>query len=116
MIIDKGVHMKRLFALLIVAAFCISIFAVPISAVCPNPNDLRFIRSDTPYGDEGGWVQPSTIPEDDSRFASFRDLASYYRIFLTGKIVVLTAIKIHSRNNDITDIKSNSRDRRASSE
>ena len=58
--------MKRLIALLIVVAFCISIFVAPVSAVCPNPNDLRFIRSDTPYGDDGGWGEPVDKSKDKS--------------------------------------------------
>ena len=47
--------MKRLIALLIALVFLISIFAPPVSAICPNPNDARFVRGGTPYGDEGAW-------------------------------------------------------------
>ena len=75
MIIHKGVHMKRPIALLMAVAFCISIFAVPISAVCPNPNDARFIRSDTPYGEEGGWGDPV----ENSKDKSF-ELFLFYRL------------------------------------
>ncbi len=50
--------MKRLIALLIVVVFCISIFATPASAICPDPEDARFVRGETPNGDDSGWADP----------------------------------------------------------
>lgn len=73
MIIHKGVHMKRLIALLMVAAFCISIFATPASATFPDPNDPRFVRGGTPNGDEGGWG----VPVDKSKDKSFGPFLFY---------------------------------------
>ena len=60
--------MKRLIALLLVAVFCIMIFSPPVSAICPNPNDSRFVRGGTPYGDEGGWNDITSPGEERAAY------------------------------------------------
>ena len=94
--------MKRVIALLIVVAFCISIFAVPISAVCPNPNDLRFIRSDTPNGDEGGWNDPHKKGTDNNKVFIY---SKYW--FLKVPFFYVIKSSLHIKNIDEDSLGTN---------
>ena len=83
MIIHKGVHMKRPIALLMAVAFCISIFAVPISAVCPDPNNTRFVRGGMPNGDEGAWNEADS-PGDNGVI----EVLSYFGLYSSKYFII----------------------------
>jgi hypothetical protein len=107
--------MKRLIALLAVAAFGISILANPVSSVCPDPKDARFIRGDTPYGDDGGWGEP--VENSNNMHESF----PFYRLNFTYPLVKFLFIRVIDNsesqdNNDTESLKELNNNRRSNSE
>ena len=104
MIIHKGVHMKRLIALLIVVAFCISIFAAPASAACPNPNDLRLVRGETPYGDEHPWN------DDDSEVEWITQIRFIKLLFSKHPMVWFIVKPVGQNNSEEINERPNSSD------
>ena len=110
--------MKRVIALLMAVTFCISIFATPISAVCPNPNDARFVRGGTPNGDDSPWIDvDSNAPSDDTMLSGvFNWIESFLRWQYGSSrveyfLVINKSFNSDSKKNDKSPLTDNSRGR-----
>jgi hypothetical protein len=66
MINDRGVDMKRVIALLAVAALIITILSPPVAAISPDPNKrlLWMDPSVSPNGDDSGWHEADSEGRD----------------------------------------------------
>jgi hypothetical protein len=108
--------MKRIIALLVVVAFCLSIFAPPVSATCPDPKNSKFIGGNIPNGDDGGWNDP-TSPGGGNGIAVFDGFwiytTKYLIIYFLPKKIKQSEISI---KNDLTDNERIDRSRGSSSE
>jgi hypothetical protein len=117
MIIDKGVHMKKLIALLLVVVFSIAILPPSVSAMWPDPKNNPYISTrGTPSGDDGGWHDP-TSPGGGEGIAVFDG----YRIYITKYLIIYFLPKKVKQceisiKNDLTNNEHIDRSRGSSSE
>ena len=108
--------MKRLIALLIVAVFCITIFSPSASAVCPDPNNTRFVRGGMPNGDDGAWNEADSPGDGEGAV-----LPRLFGLYISKHFVVYFVPKIIIGNSDSldkydpTDLTDTERSREASS-
>ncbi|MEW5995268.1 MAG: hypothetical protein AB1744_12875 [Candidatus Zixiibacteriota bacterium] len=113
----RGGKMKKVIALVTVAAICVAVFSPPAAAVCPDPDKpppWMMTMRETPQGDDSGWndveSRGSAGEEQPFRFLC-NWFSKYFRVLIVPK-----RLENNRMLDEPSQFENASADREASSE